>query len=89
LLTCYYIEATPPPSINVVQVNNTTAAPSPVEEWLKGMGLAQYWPAFSANGYDLMPIVAGLDEPTLIDLLGVDKQGHRRLLLMKVKEIVL
>jgi hypothetical protein len=37
----------------------------------------------------LKEMVARLDEATLIDLLGIDKQGHRRLLLMKAKEIVL
>lgn len=42
---------------------------------LKGMGLAQYWPAFSANGYDLIPIVVGLGEATLIDLLGITSKN--------------
>lgn len=60
-----------------------------MEEWLKEMGLDQYWPAFNDNGYDLMATVASLDEATLVDPLGVDKQGHRRLSLMKAKEIVL
>lgn len=59
-----------------------------MEDWLKEMGMGQYWPAFNANGYDSMFVVARLDDATLVDLLGVDKKGHRIALLAKAKEIL-
>lgn len=83
--------ATPPPSPVLISAPSSaekTIATS-VEEWLKEMGMGQYWPAFNANGYDSMFVVARLDETTLVELLGVDKKGHRIVLLTKAKEIVL
>lgn len=58
-----------------------------VEDWLNGMGLARYWPAFRDNGYDIMGAITDLSE-AILDSLDVTLPGHRNLLLKKAKEIV-
>jgi len=51
------------------------------------MELAKYWYTFSANDYDLMPIVVGLDEVTLIDLLGVNSKDTNAYSFRKRKKL--
>jgi SAM domain (Sterile alpha motif) len=62
--------------------------PTSVEDWLAGMGLVRYWPAFRDSGYDVMGTITQLDEATLVTL-GVSIKPHIILLLSKAKDIVL
>ena len=55
-----------------------------VEEWLKGLGLGQYAPAFAENDIDLAVLV----QLTEVDLkeLGISSLGHRKRLLAAIAE---
>lgn len=70
-----------------IEIVSPTIAVTSVEDWLNGMKLERYWPAFRDNGYDIVDALSCLDEATL-DLLGVTMPGHCALLLRKSKEIV-
>ena len=55
-----------------------------VEEWLKGLGLGQYAPAFAENDIDFAVLV----QLTEVDLkeLGISSLGHRKRLLAAIAE---
>jgi class 3 adenylate cyclase/tetratricopeptide (TPR) repeat protein len=55
-----------------------------VEEWLKGLGLGQYAPAFAENDIDFAVLVK-LDDADLKEL-GVSSLGHRKRLLAAIEE---
>lgn len=54
-----------------------------VFNWLKTIRLEQYWNLFRDNGYDLPDAVALLTQQDL-QTLGIEKEGHRRLLIKSV-----
>jgi class 3 adenylate cyclase/tetratricopeptide (TPR) repeat protein len=55
-----------------------------VEQWLKGLGLGQYAPAFAANDIDFA-VLAELTEGDLKEL-GISSLGHRKRLLAAIAE---
>lgn len=67
-------------------ISATTVVPASAEEWLKSFKLERYWDTFRDNGYDFMETITELNDATL-DLLGIEKAGHRALLLRKAREL--
>lgn len=59
-----------------------------VAEWLKSIGMPEYIAGFLDNGFDDLEVLQedGLTEDDL-DLIGVEKKGHRKKLQNKVKKL--
>ncbi|ELU09378.1 hypothetical protein CAPTEDRAFT_39132, partial [Capitella teleta] len=47
-----------------------------VEEWLRTLGLIQYYQSFIDNGYDDLEVCKQIGDPDL-DAIGVDAPSHR------------
>ena len=54
-----------------------------VEEWLRSLGLVQYYQAFVDNGYDDLEVCKQIGDPDL-DAIGVEVSSHRESLLEAV-----
>ena len=54
-----------------------------VEEWLRSLGLIQYYQAFVDNGYDDLEVCKQIGDPDL-DAIGVDVSSHRDTVLQAV-----
>ncbi len=60
--------------------------PNEVADWLGSFNFSTYTAIFLDQGYDSLFVCSHLDESDL-DLLQVTKPGHRKMLLLKSKEL--
>ena len=61
-----------------------------VQIWLKQIGdeyYTDYYGLFLKNGFDTMELMKTLNDNDLKDVIGIDKLGHRRKLLMEIEKI--
>jgi hypothetical protein len=60
--------------------------PSTPVQWLQEFELERYVPALEQNGYDSLHLVSVIEESDL-DTLGIVVPTHRKLFLVKVKDL--
>jgi hypothetical protein len=71
---------------SVTTTVTTTTMPSTPVQWLQEFELERYVPALEQNGYDSLHLVSVIEESDL-DTLGIVVPTHRKLFLVKVKDL--
>lgn len=76
------------PSQQVSNVPQMKAHENEVAQWLASIELGEYMDSFIKNGYDDLDIIKedGLNDKDL-DVIGITKQGHRKKILVKIKQL--
>eukprot|EP01083_Nonionella_stella_P168089 566503_1 len=58
-----------------------------VEDWLKQIGLSQYYEVFISNGYDAMPIVKEIVDERALQEIGIVSREHQQWILSHIREL--